>query len=274
MHAKNLNAIRKCKDLQIDEITNSSDLEKYDIRKYDAVYSPCVPIDTYNYPNTKFIFGPHFSVFPDNKVSFILRENCVYIQPSEWCKNSWKEHAICNNLNIQVIPFGVDTERFKEVKPLEQRKKVFIYFKTRHPVELDFIKSILNNRKIEYKLFNYAEKYEEREYIDCLQNAKYGIWLGRHESQGFALEEALSCNVPLLVWDVTSMNQEHGYKYPDIKATSIPYWDNRCGEVCHAYSEIEETLDLFLSNIEKYKPRDYVLENLSFDVCSKKWLTL
>ena len=50
-------------------------------------------------------------------------------------------------------------------------------------------------------------------FFNYLQNSKYGIWLDAHESQGFALQEALSCNVPLLVWNISSMNQEYNSTY-------------------------------------------------------------
>ena len=78
------------------------------------------------------------------------------------------------------------------------------------------------------------EVTKEDDYVECLKNAKYGIWVGRHESQGFALQEALSCDVPLLVWGVTNMNQQHNWKgCPDVPGTTIPFWDNRCGEFFH-----------------------------------------
>ena len=63
------------------------------------------------------------------------------------------------------------------------------------------------------------KKYPEEEYIKYLQESKYGIWLGAHESQGFALEEALAINVPLLVWNVKYMSQEVRSNYKDIFAT-------------------------------------------------------
>ena len=84
-----------------------------------------------------------------------------------------------------------------------------------------------------------AELYDANvKYLDTINsvlqeniaNSKYGIILDAHESQGFAIEEALSCNVPLLVWNVSSMSQEEGGNYQHIPATSIPYWDKRCGE--------------------------------------------
>ena len=71
------------------------------------------------------------------------------------------------------------------------------------------ILEILDSHNIEYKIFDYVNRYSEEEYIDYLQHSKYGIILDAHESQGFAIEEALSCNVPLLVWGAKTMNQEY-----------------------------------------------------------------
>jgi hypothetical protein len=128
----------------------------------------------------------------------------------------------------------------------------------------------LKRRNIEFKVFSYNQRYNEDEYLEYLRHAKYGVWVGIHESQGFALEEALSCDVPLFVWSVTSMNQEIGPNYNDIPAITIPYWDQRCGEYFHKSSEIESKFELFLSNLDSYKPRDYVVENLSFNLCESK----
>lgn len=47
-----------------------------DIPSNDIIYSPCNPINTKLYAaNKKFIFGPHFSVFPDDKLTHINNEN-------------------------------------------------------------------------------------------------------------------------------------------------------------------------------------------------------
>jgi hypothetical protein len=107
-----------------------------------------------------------------------------------------------------------------------------------------------------------------------LKNAKYGIWVGRHESQGFALEEALSCNVPLLVWDVLSMNQENGPNYADIPATTIPYWDSRCGEIFYRREHFDYAYRLFMSKLRHFKPREYVLSNLTMEQCENQFMKL
>jgi hypothetical protein len=112
--------------------------------------------------------------------------------------------------------------------------------------------------------------------LKYLQHSKYAIVIGRHESQGFAIQEAMSCNVPLFVWSVISMNQEVGYNYHDFPATSIPYWDEKCGEFFHEYEEMENKFDLFLNKLELgfYNPRKFILENLSLEICEKKMMDL
>ena len=100
-----------------------------------------------------------------------------------------------------------------------------------------------------------------------MQQCKYGIILDAHESQGFAIEEALSCNVPLLVWNAKSMSQEVGGNYNNIPCTTIPYWDERCGEYFYEESELEPTFHIFTNKLDTYKPREYIHENLSVDVC-------
>jgi len=269
-HRKNHHALMNYKNIHIHEINIVENVYSMDLSQFDCVLSPCQPIDVSRYPNTKFIFGPHFSVFPDNRLQVIKGKNTKYNQLSEWVVKLWKSYPICNDLNIVKIPFGVDINRFIEIHPLEKRDKVFIYFKHRNPSELQFIKKFLQSKNISYDFFSYDNHYSEEDYIRCLQNSKYVIWLDAHESQGFALQEALSCNVPLLVWNISSMNQEYGQNYSDIPATTIPYWDERCGEYFYNADELDKTFETFLSQLESYKPREYILENLSFEVCEKK----
>jgi glycosyltransferase involved in cell wall biosynthesis len=271
MHNKNLNAIKKYTKLDIDIIDH---LQNIDITKYDVVYSPSEPIDVSNFPDKNFIFGPHFSTFPNHKIKPIINKNTIYIQPSEWVVKLWKEFDICENLDIRVLPFGVDTEKFNQTIETSSRNKVFVYFKNRNPLELRYIEHFLSSQNIQYVVFDYKKTYNEQEYLDYLHNAKYGIWLGCHESQGFALEEALSCNVPLFVWSVKSMNQEYGSNYYDIPATTLSYWDERCGEFTYDIEKFYDKFQKFLMKLETYRPREYILENLSMDVCEKKFIDL
>ncbi len=95
--------------------------------------------------------------------------------------------------------------------------------------------------------------------------------MGRHESQGFALEEALSCNIPLLVWNTQYMCQEHGSNYEKIHVLLFPYWDERCGEYFYQQEEFVKKYEEFLSKLDTYQPRQYILENLSMEKCAERW---
>jgi glycosyltransferase involved in cell wall biosynthesis len=272
MHTKNLNALLKY-NIKIVSIKHTN-LDKINLNHFDLIYSPACTIDVSKYPNSKFIFGPHFSVFPNkNQLDLITgNKNVIYIQPSEWAKNVWSSNPICKNIRFETLPFGVDTDKFNEIKPISKRDKVFVYFKRRQQDELNFITDFLKTFGITVRIFDYVNRYDEAEYIDYLHNSKFGIWLDAHESQGFALEEALSCNVPLLVWDVVSMNQEYGSSYPNISATTIPYWNNCCGESFTNLNDFSTIFDKFINNLSNYKPRKYILENLSIEICNKKFI--
>lgn len=243
-----------------------------DIDKYDVIYMPSNPIDTSKYPNKKFIFGPHFSTFPMNKMNVIknVYNNSVYIQPSVWSKDIWEPHLKKINLPMKVFSFPVNIEKFKPEKEIENRDRIFVYFKRRNPLELNALMMFCKKKNILPVLFDYVKKYKEEEYLDCLKNAKYGIILDAHESQGFAIEEALSCNVPLLVWNVKTMNQEYKSKYRDFPCTSVPYWDERCGEIFYEENEMETAFNKFVNNLSSYEPRKFIEENLSVERCGKE----
>ncbi len=70
MHSKNLNALMKY-NIHF-YVINHTNLDSIDLSQFDAVYSPCIPIDVNKYPNTKFLFGPHFSVFPEKHHIYIF----------------------------------------------------------------------------------------------------------------------------------------------------------------------------------------------------------
>jgi len=271
IHHKNFHFILKCKKINFYIIENVSQIHKFNLNEYDCIMSPCEPVDVTKYPKTKFIFGPQFSVLPTKSLLLIKGDNSVYNLLSEWVVNVWKKSKITNNLQFIALPFGVDTDKFIDKLPFEKKEKVFVYFKHRSITHLNLIERYLKKNNIKYELFSYDDTYDESNYITCLQKAKYGIWIDAHESQGFALQEALSCNVPLLVWNVKSMSEENGSSYKsDLIATTIPYWNEDCGEYFYHMSEFKEKYKLFLSKLIFYKPREFVLNNLSVEICENK----
>jgi hypothetical protein len=273
MHHKNLDALTRFDENIIFEHIQDFNDRKIKDKTFDAIYSPNGPFNINELPNhlkttnIKYIFGPHFSVFPQiEQINPIIHNNSIYIQPSDWAKNVWQNIPI----KTQTLPFCVNVNKFKPIETTKQT--IFIYYKNREPTDLNFILKHFENQPI--TVFNYHERYNEEHYLNTLQHAKFGIWVGAHESQGFALEEALSCNVPLLVWNIKSMNQEYRSNYPPIPATTIPYWDETCGEVFYEKNEFIETLHKLECNLNNYKPREYILKTLSPPICQQRFVQL
>jgi len=259
-------------NFDLTEITDINNLKNVNIQEYDAVYSPSTLVDTTAYPDTIFLFGPHFFVFPDERIQRMKQKNNVYIQSSDWTVSTIKMFPISRDVVIKSIPFAVNTQKFKSDIKNSDRENVFVYFKHRNPNELKFVETFLKDKNINYKVISYDKKYNENDYLEYIKNSKYGIWVGCHESQGFALQEALSCNVPLLVWNVKSMSQEYNMNYPNIYATTIPYWDSNCGMMFFEENQFQDSYDIFLKNLSTFSPRKYIMDNLSTDKCKQRFI--
>jgi hypothetical protein len=54
----------------------------------------------------------------------------------------------------------------------------------------------------------------------------------------------------------------------------VSYWDERCGEVFHDVHEFEDTYNKFVANLPNYRPREFILEKLSVEVCQQKFIDL
>lgn len=245
--------------------------------KYKIIYSPDRPVNIDKYPEKLYIFGPHFCVLPDKNLYSInfKRNNVIYIQPSQWCIDFYKNNYDLV-LNFFPFPFPVNIDKFTpdESEDNKNKNQILIYYKTRKSEELLFLFKKLTrfnfNNNNDIIIYNYNNKYDESNFIMDIKKSRFGIVLGRHESQGFAIEEMLSCNLPLFVWGVTNLNQEEGIEYPPYPATTIPYWDSRCGEVFHDSCDFDKKFNEFLSKLDSYKPRDYIIENLSVNPCAER----
>lgn len=249
------------------------------INEADIIYSPNTYIDIHLYPTKKFIFGPHFSVFPNNIVNKFnnIHNNAIYIQPSQPSVDTWQKEFSFKALPMKAMAFGVDTKRFIGNEK-STRNNIIVYYKSRDPEEMKLLTTFLNNKNITYRIFSYQQKYKEEDFLQYIKTCKFGIVLGRHESQGFAIEEMLSCDIPLLVWGVTLRNKEYPYRneYKNIKSivSTVPYWSNKCGELFFNYDELENSFTKFISNIDDYNPRQFILDNLSMEKCSENWNNL
>lgn len=193
-----------------------------------------------------------------------------YLQHSEWTSNLYKPYF---GDRCAVWPVGIDTEAWKPAA-IAKDLDFLLYDKVlwerpRQEAELvQPIRDALSARKLKFAELRYGS-YVEDEYRALIARSKAMIFLCEHESQGLAYQECLSSDVPILAWDQGWWLDPNRFQWgtPQVPATSVPYFDSRCGETFRSAAELEPRLASFLERLarQEYRPRDYILENLALE---------
>ena len=225
------------------------------------------------------LIGPNIAILPIELPQIRPKlNNCIYLQPCEWAAESWRVQGF-TECPVHAWPVGIDCDSFKLNRNNVSANHVMIYFKARHPDLLDETLAIVKANNLVPHTIVYG-KYNEDEYKEALATCSFGIWLGRHESQGIALQEALASGIPLIVIDAKSFFDAYGdeYQFPSslksFKVTSAPYFDERCGIIIDDVKELNKAIEELKSNLAHYKPREFVEQELSLQVSAQKLIDL
>lgn len=203
--------------------------------------------------------GPNICTLPiENSTVMAYNSYAKIIVPSDWVKNLYTRWIPEDK--IIAWPVGIDIDTFVDYSKSDKEFDFLVYHKRRSFSELQHITSFLEQQGKTYTVVSYGD-YSEEHFLSTIRKSRRGIVVAGTESQGIAIQEMMSCNLPLLVWDVgewNDMGPEHA-----CPATSIPYWDSTCGEVFYSADELENVYDVFIN--QNYKPRDYITANLNIN---------
>jgi len=300
-HVRNIEGITKgCQQLNIplQHVQDSKSAARFaDSSQWELFWFPQTRIDPQyesKFLGKKILYGPHFFIFPEGPLSASFEgkqretpsENKIYTCLAPWNFDVFQEFG---GLTIKTLPifFGIDTDLFKPNTRVV-KDSIFVYYKCRHSNDKKIAMQIAQewndgqtgDNKVQVHLIEYG-KYERDHYRSILERSHFGIWVGCSESQGFALQEALSMNVPLLVWDVRSMYDQHDphdkcvYEHYQAQgkallATSAPSWDSSCGEKVFTSAALRLSLPKFALQVASFQPRAFVLKELSIPVCMNR----
>jgi len=213
-----------------------------------------------NFPN--LFIGPNIVDIPPYCPALMNYNNYVTsIVPSPWVKelhNKWLPDK-----KVTVWNAGIDYNRWYENKqPIEY--EVMIYFKNRSKEDLNAVILFLKSKNIKYIIVEYGT-FNQDEFFDIISKSKYGLVIDGTETQGIAIAEMMSCNLPLLVWNVKKTDAI-------FSPTSIPYFDETCGKVFYDIEDLESTYNHFIQGL--YQPREYILKNCNYITQAKKILEI
>ena len=259
------NLIKSLDQEKIDYAINEEKYEHNFLIQYDAIAHEKhskIEQDT-------TIIGPQVWLF-DGYGQFLIENQNYYkklIAPSQWVKDKFISKFNLPENKIAVWPVGI--EEFDNVR--EPSYDCLIYFKRRDESELSAVKKFLVSRGLSYRMVEYG-RYDEVGFRNLVNQAKFCFLINGTESQGIAVQEIMSMGVPIIAWDIKEwLDQGEAYRVP---ATSVPFWDDRCGEKFFTVDEMGQTFDKFYARINDYNPKGFVKEKLSFGSSVKTLLDI
>lgn len=204
-----------------------------------------------------------------------------YLQHSEWTAAIYRRYF---GGRCEVWPVGIDTVGWQpRVGPGQKQTDFLIYDKIhwdRPRYEQELLRPIeaaLGALGMTHLNLRYGE-YGHGDYRNALDRCRAAIFLSPHESQGIACQEAMASGVPIFAWDPGKVQDPERLLRgePDIPSTSIPYFDERCGTSFTDFRAFKERLSSFAETVSRglFAPRDYILENLTVEKCSQRFVDI
>jgi hypothetical protein len=214
----------------------------------------------------KIVAGPLVVSHPHESSSIIMSpEIDVRLVPSEWVRKLFLRDEPKLN-NIQIWSCGVDHNYWlpQQTNP----ENILIYYKNPEPQLYEKVVSRLRALELPYETIYYG-KYDHTSYKQALSKSKLVIFLSRTETQGLAMFEAWSSNVPTLHWNCKSW-QWMGRSFN--QASSCPYLTNQCGYDFDSIENFSIQLDKALINLKNFTPREFILSGHTLAHAAKNYI--
>lgn len=213
------------------------------------------------------LLGPNvFDIPSDSAIAMNYENYKLLIVSSDWVKNLYSKWI--PKEKIVVWNVGIDYETYVP-KNYEIEFDFLVYHKRRSNKDLNSVIEFLKDHNLTYKVVSYGS-YSDSDFVETIAKCKYGLVINNSETQGIAIQEMMSCNLPLLVWDI-KLWKDRG-ENNEVYATCVPYFDSTCGEIFYDIKDLEETYHKFIN--AHYNPRNYVLENCNYITQANKLLNL
>lgn len=290
-HAKNDSSMRRMCAAHSIAFEATDDPGRLRVNDYDYLWLPCRFVSPDAIPaQVRILYGPSFFVFPEEGTWLNGARNAdwsrrsVFTALSDWCVRCYKEISRDTVIPLAALPFGVDLPAVAAPDPLTARD-CLVYFKMRHPSALQEALAAIAERGLSYTLMQYGH-YQQQDYLCALRESRFCVWIGCHESQGFALQECLAADVPVLLWDAVSMFDEYvgdRFTYESqrpsgrrLASSTATTWSDACGEVCTAL-DFREKLQLIDERSRQsprfYGPRAFLEPRVSDVACMRRLLS-
>ena len=208
----------------------------------------------------KLLVGPNLTI---RGVEAQLAAEIDYcITPSEWIKKAQIEDEPKLAGRIKIWPSGVDSTFWMPDEGVVKGNNVLVYLKEQPQEFCLAVESILRINGWNPVRIVYGS-YTVEEYKSALKKCAFAVFLSKCETQGLALAEAWSMNVPTLVWEA-KVFFDWGRWY--MEASSCPYLNNQLGADWGDLIDLQILLKKIHGKLPSYAPRKWVLKNMSDEI--------
>ncbi len=202
----------------------------------------------------KLFAGPNLVVSPkDAKALFSSNAVDRFVVNSQWVHDFYIEELTSLKNRLFIWPSGVDTSFWSPCN-VTKKNSVLIYVKNIDLTIINEYTDALKKRNLSYKIINYGS-YQPSEYFELLAQSQTLLYFSHSESQGLALLEAWSMDVPTYVWN----NGKFTFGGKEVPSSPAPYLSDACGAFF-------KDCDAFLNQYDKrnhFQAREWVLANSS-----------
>jgi glycosyltransferase involved in cell wall biosynthesis len=213
-----------------------------------------------------------------NNQLYIINNSTVTIFNTNYVYNKYKQY-INNNIHIEIIPLGVNFDFFKPIKDRHPdvlpNSIIFIGASTNYPkgfnTVLNIIKKMTNTNfclvmKDEFSINNLDISLRNRvkifnrvdmEMVRLLINSCIcAICTSQEETQHLSGIECGACNIPIIATNV-------GFYYD---CSDSNEWGCIASEI-----DFPDKIQYVINNIDKFKPREYLIQKYSTNNCKTLW---
>ncbi|PKN03680.1 hypothetical protein CVU75_00955 [Candidatus Dependentiae bacterium HGW-Dependentiae-1] len=196
----------------------------------------------------------------------------TYLVNSIWTKVAYIEDEPSLASHLAIWPAGVDEKYWAPTaqKNKKQISHVLVYQKNSNHQTARSVLSLLEKYGIKPVSIIYGS-YSIPQYKQALDQCQYAIFIGGSESQGIALAEAWSMDIPTLVYNLRKFN----YAGKNFTINSFcPFLTEKTGVDWRELGELEGWIKAMPLCIDEFSPRAWTLENMTDTVCAQHLLKM
>jgi hypothetical protein len=210
------------------------------------------------------VAGPVNALFPDEADHILLMpEIDRLIIASEWARELYRTAPQLVDKFV-ACPCGVDT-RFWQPSGRPPNNVALVYWKSGDEAFCEEVERIVRTCGLEPRRVRSAHGehaiFGAADFRRLLDEAVVGVFLSTFETQGLALAEAWSMDVPTVVWDPRGRAEWRGRSFQS--GSSAPYLTAATGRLWRTASELEPVLRGALAERSAFHPRQWLLANMT-----------